>query len=272
MLEPPLTCGEVTIEIAAYNRSPPERLNMKKILFAFLLALSTIGAYAQVASPTPEADATAVATPSVQEQIKQLQDQLALAKLKAELATVNATPAAATIINNIVQAPPTIINNNNNNAAPAPASVVVAPVVVEVQPTPAPIVPARSPTAMQWILRVNDAFNNHNGSWVTQFTSGSINYFGHVNTSDNDILRDMANDDNTYLVGHSTYYPNTFEHEVSNEYSSHWTGPMMYDSITLYNEIQERYGRMHRFTERLTVGYTFVNNVTTIYALVMKVL
>jgi hypothetical protein len=259
---------------------------MKKLLFASLLALSTIGAYAQVASPTPAADATVVATPSVQEQIKQLQDQLALAKLKAEMATVNAaptpaptptTPAATTIINNIVQAPPTIINNNNNNAAPAPAPVVVqpvvvAPVVVEVQPTPAPIVPARYPAEMQWILRVNDAFNNHNGSWVTQFTSGSINYFGHVKASDNYILRDMANDDNTYLVGHSTYYPNTFEHEVSNEYSSHWTGPMMYDSITLYNEIQERYGRMHQFTERLTVGYTFVNNVTTIYALVMKVL
>jgi hypothetical protein len=257
---------------------------MKKILYASLLALWTIGAYAQVASPTPAADATVVATPSVQEQIKQLQDQLALAKLKAlkaELAAVNPTPtpnpAATTIINNIVQAPPTIINNNNNNAAPAPAPVVVqpvvvAPVVVEVQPTPAPVLRSQYPANMAWVLNVNDALNCHNSSWITQFTSGSINYFGHVKTSDSYILGDMANDANTYLLGHSTYYPDTFRHDVSDEYSSHWTGPMMYDSITLYNEIQERYGRTHRFTERLTVGYTFVNNVTTIYALVMKVL
>jgi hypothetical protein len=31
--------------------------------------------------------------------------------------------------------------------------------------------------------------------------------------------------------------------------------PMIYDSITLYSEAQERQGRLHKALTRLTVGY-----------------
>jgi hypothetical protein len=132
--------------------------------------------------------------------------------------------------------------------------------------------PVVEQSSAQRIMNVYEAYNRHDSQWITQFTSGSINYFGHNKTSNNYIIHDMANDANTYLVGHSTYYPATFTHEVSNEYSPRWTGPMVYDSITAYTEVQERNGRLHQATVRLTVGYTFINNVTTIYALVEKVL
>jgi hypothetical protein len=47
---------------------------------------------------------------------------------------------------------------------------------------------------------------------------------------------------------------------------------MIYDSITVYTEALENSGRMHRATERLTVGFTAEGESTTIYALVLKVL
>jgi hypothetical protein len=68
------------------------------------------------------------------------------------------------------------------------------------------------------------------------------------------------------------YYPDTFTHEISNEYSPHWNGPMIYDSINVYSVITETNGRIHRAMTRLTVGYTVNNGVLGIYALVMKVL
>jgi hypothetical protein len=63
-----------------------------------------------------------------------------------------------------------------------------------------------------------------------------------------------------------------FTHEVSGEYSAHWNGPMIYDSINVYSEVQERFGRLHRALTRLTVGYTVENGVPNIYGLVLKVL
>ncbi len=132
--------------------------------------------------------------------------------------------------------------------------------------------PPSYPSLMEWVVNVNDALSRHNYNYITRFTSGSINYFGHLRTSDAYVIRDMQNDAYHYFDSHSTYYPDTFTHEVSNEYSPRWSGPMIYDSITTYSETQEKGGRMHRATIRFTVGYTFVNNVTTIYALVMKVL
>jgi hypothetical protein len=69
-----------------------------------------------------------------------------------------------------------------------------------------------------------------------------------------------------------TYYPDTLTHEVSNEYSPHWVGPMLYDTISTYTEAREFNGRIHRATTRFTVGYTVVNWVTNIYAMVLKVI
>ena len=234
-----------------------------------LIALSTVGAaFAQTASPNPTPAAT-------QEDITRLEAQLKVAKLEAELAAAKGTPTPA---------PPTIIINNTvaptvqQNTPPPVAEIVQNPVVVEQAP---PVVveqhvvtppPPSYPSPMEWVVNVNDALSRHNYNYLTRFTSGSINYFGHLRTSDAYIIRDMQNDAYHYFDSNSTYYPDTFTHEVSNEYSPRWSGPMIYDSITTYSETQEKGGRMHRATIRLTVGYTFVNNATTIYALVMKVL
>jgi hypothetical protein len=246
--------------------------DMKKIILSSLIALSIVcAAFAQTATPTPPA--------TTQEDITRLEAQLKVAKLEAELAAVKGTPTPAP-----TPAPPTIIINNTvaptvqqNTPPPVPA-IVQNPVVVE-QPPPVvieqPVVtppPPSHPSLMEWVVNVNDALSRHNYNYITRFTSGSINYFGHLRTSDAYIIRDMQNDAYHYFDSNSTYYPDTFTHEVSNEYSPRWSGPMIYDSITTYSETQEKGGRMHRATIRLTVGYTFVNNATTIYALVMKVL
>jgi hypothetical protein len=174
-----------------------------------------------------------------------------VAKLEAELAAAKGPPTPAP-----TPAPPTIIINNTvaptvqQNTPPPVAAIVQNPVVIE-QPVVTPPPPSH-PSLMEWVVNVD--------------------YFGHLRASDAYIIRDMQNDAYRYFDSNSTYYPDTFTHEVSNEYSPRWSGPMMYDSITTYSETQEKGGRMHRATIRLTVGYTFVNNVSTIYALVMKVL
>jgi hypothetical protein len=85
------------------------------------------------------------------------------------------------------------------------------------------------------------------------------------------IIQDMLQDQHTYAWCRSVYYPSTFTHAVSHEYSPHWVGPMLYDSLTIYSEVQERYGRLHRARVRLTVGYTAIGGNYVIYALVLKV-
>jgi hypothetical protein len=67
-------------------------------------------------------------------------------------------------------------------------------------------------------------------------------------------------------------YPEKFTHEVSDEHSCRWDGPMIYDSITVYTEALENNGRLHKPTTRLTVGYTVQDQHISIYALVLKVL
>jgi hypothetical protein len=62
----------------------------------------------------------------------------------------------------------------------------------------------------------------------------------------------------------------SFRHEISNECSVRWNGPMIYDSITVYQEVWERNGIYHHANVRFTVGYTLPDN--RVYALVMKVL
>jgi hypothetical protein len=71
----------------------------------------------------------------------------------------------------------------------------------------------------------------------------------------------------------SVVYPETFTHEVSDEYSSRWDGPMIYDSITVYTEALENNGHLHKARTRFTVGYTIQGGQRiSIYALVLKVL
>src|ERR1700688_2172414 len=142
------------------------------------------------------------------------------------------------------------------------------------QESPAPI---RPPTAnpnknpASFIVSLSRAFDNHDWQTITRYTvSGSVNYFGHLRVSNAFIRQDMQGDARTYASDRSTVYPETFTHEVSDEYSSHWDGPMIYDSITVYTEALENNGRLHRAKTRLTVGYTVQDQHISIYALVLK--
>jgi hypothetical protein len=85
--------------------------------------------------------------------------------------------------------------------------------------------------------------------------SGLVNYFGHRHVTNTFIAQDMRNDSRNYAWVHSTVYPNTFSHEVSDQYSSYWSGPMIYDSINTSTEAMEKNGKLHKATTRLTVGY-----------------
>jgi hypothetical protein len=154
---------------------------------------------------------------------------------------------------------------------PAPAPPIVQPTP---EPTPVPTVVV-NPYADEFtfITNLNKALDTHNWNYVTRFTvSGHVNYFGHAKVSNDFIIKDMLDDDRNYSWVKSVIDPDSFTHEISNEYSPHWSGPMNYDSITEYTEARESNGRMHRATVRMTVGYTLVNGMPNIYALVLKVL
>ena len=142
--------------------------------------------------------------------------------------------------------------------------------------TPTPVPPAAtSETANPWdfIVSVDKALSGHNWRALAPYlVDGHVNYFGHRLATIQYIARDLESDAVNYPSSRMEYYPDTFTHEVSNEYSPHWTGPMLYDSINVYSVVTERNGRVHRALTRLTVGYTVNNGVPGIYALVMKVL
>jgi hypothetical protein len=65
----------------------------------------------------------------------------------------------------------------------------------------------------------------------------------------------MQGDARNYEWVHSTVYPDSFPHEVSDQYSSRWNGPILYDLINIYSEALERSGKLHKAMTRLTVGY-----------------
>jgi hypothetical protein len=144
------------------------------------------------------------------------------------------------------------------------------------QQPPAPIHPPTSnpnKNSASFIVALSQAFDNHDWQTITNYTmSGSVNYFGHLRASNAFIRQDMQGDARTYTSDHSTVYPETFTHQVSDEYSSRWDGPMIYDSIEMYSEALENNGHLHRARTRLTVGYTAQDQHISIYALVLKVL
>ncbi len=152
------------------------------------------------------------------------------------------------------------------------------PPVPVVEATPVPRLNSRESESQPdssalLILDVEKAVNSHDWRTLTGYTAdGLVNYFGRLHISNAYIQRDMEQDARTYSSAHSTRYLDTFTHVVSSEYSSHWNGAMLYDSINVYSEIRERHGRLHRAMSRLTVGYTLENGVPTIYSLTMKVL
>jgi hypothetical protein len=148
--------------------------------------------------------------------------------------------------------------------------------VVAKAPTPTQVVitPAQERDRggyLNWTYQVWEALSKHNSNFITSYTAdGQVNYFTHVHTFDPFIIADMADDARRYRQYHNTYNTDSFRHDISNEYSSRWNGPMIYDSITIYQEVWERNGVYHHAYVRFTVGYTLPDN--RIYALVMKVL
>jgi hypothetical protein len=115
------------------------------------------------------------------------------------------------------------------------------------------------------ILDVQKAINDHDWRTLTAYTAdGEVNYFGRLNTTNEYIRQDMQQDMQTYSSSHSIRYLNTFNRETA--------GNRVYDSITVYSEIQERRGRLHKALTRLTVGYTLTNGVPAIYFFELKVL
>jgi hypothetical protein len=138
----------------------------------------------------------------------------------------------------------------------------------------APETTTREQSPASFVIAVDQAFDNHDWQTLTRFTvDGLVNYFGHRFASNAYIARDMQGDARNYAWVHSTPYPNTFTHEVSDEYSAHWKGPMLYDSINVYSEALEKNGRFHKAMTRLTVGYTVDSDGgIAIYSLTLKVL
>lgn len=164
------------------------------------------------------------------------------------------------IVNNYIQVPPSVVV-----APPAP---VVAPAPVTV-PTP----PVEASHAWDFIMNVWHHYSDYDYQWLTGYTqSGQINYFGRLHASNISIANEMARDAVRYSQWHATYYPESFTHEVSDQYSSHWEGPMIYDNITMVSDVYETGVRWHHVTVRFTVGYTYVDGALKIYALVYKAL
>jgi len=145
----------------------------------------------------------------------------------------------------------------------------------QAQTTPSPTPPETRNTAQSdFVVMVNQAINNHDWRTLTGMTvDGLVNYFGHRHFQNAYITQDMQNDSQNYTWVHSTTYPNTFTHEVSDQYSSYWSGPMLYDSINVYSEALERNGKLHKALTRLTVGYVIDSSGrSAIYSLTLKVL
>jgi Trypsin-like peptidase domain len=144
-------------------------------------------------------------------------------------------------------------------------------------PSPPPIGTGTQPenaAQSNLVVAVNGAITNHDWRTLTNMTvNGLVNYFGHRHVTNAFIAQDMQNDSRNYAWVHSTAYPNTFSHEVSDQYSSYWSGPMIYDSINTYTEAMERNGKLHKATTRLTVGYVIdLSGHPAIYSLTLKVL
>jgi hypothetical protein len=148
---------------------------------------------------------------------------------------------------------------------------------VQATPQPAPTTSesqTENTAQANLVMTVNRALDNHDWRTLTAMTvNGLVNYFGHRHVTNSYIAQDMQNDSRNYAWVHSTVYPNTFAHEVSDQYSSYWSGPMIYDSINMYSEAMERNGKIHKATTRLTVGYVVDSSGRpAIYSLTLKVL
>jgi hypothetical protein len=159
------------------------------------------------------------------------------------------------------------------NATPQPIQVLRAETVAPEASSSAPAIQDGQENsfvnkALHWI-------STHNGSSLIHHTLDKrVNYFGSERTSNAFIEQDINSTAHArqmskpleiaheYLFDEPVLDTQRFTHEVSNEYSKNWVGPMLYDSI----DVHAKSG-----WARFTVGYTFINGTTSIYALVLKV-
>jgi hypothetical protein len=126
-----------------------------------------------------------------------------------------------------------------------------------------------------FVNKVLHWISTHNGSSLVRYTVDEhVNYFGGKRMPNAFIEQDV-NDSarvqhvskpleiaHAYLFDKQVLNTQNFTHEVSNEYSEHWVGPMLYDSL----DVQTQKGWV-----RFTVGYTVAEDTTAIYALVLKI-
>ena len=126
-----------------------------------------------------------------------------------------------------------------------------------------------------FIHDVLQLISTHNGSGLIHYTVDErVNYFGDVRMRNALIEHDVNGTAHplhaskpleiahAYLFDKPILNTKKFTHEISNEYSEHWVGPMLYDSL----DVQTQTG-----WARFTVGYTVVEDRTAIYALVLKI-
>jgi hypothetical protein len=165
-------------------------------------------------------------------------------------------------------------NNNVTTQTPQVTPAPAPPTVVVPVPVPAPEPTVTSVLTQTFVYQVAEALRVSDYAALAPYLADEhINYFGHRYASVDWIANDLQNDARRYAQVNYTYYPDSVTHEVSNEYSPKWYGPMIYDSVTFYQYAVERNGRAHDATIRFTVGYTRTpNNNLAIYALVCKVL
>jgi hypothetical protein len=241
-------------------RQPAPDFYMKHIILTGLIALSTVAAYADNVPVTPVEG----------HQYKVIDGQLV--DVTAPAPTPTPAPAPTPVP---APAQPTIVINNNVTTqtpqvtpAPAPETVVVPVPVPAPEPTVASVLTQTLVYQVAEALRVSDY-----ATLAPYLVDEHVNYFGHRHASLNWIANDLQNDARRYALVNYTYYPSSLDHEVSNEYSPKWYGPMIYDSINFYQHAIERNGRVHDATIRFTVGYTRTpDNHLAIYALVCKVI
>jgi thioredoxin-related protein len=136
-----------------------------------------------------------------------------------------------------------------------------------------PITTAPPASDHDFLLSIVRAMASYDWEVLTShFIDKQINYFGHRHASLDYIINDIQTDAKTFGKQNLTCYWDTFTHERSSEFSSSASERLYYDSVNIYAVIPERGGRTHRAMERLTVGYSDVNDRRTIYSMTLKVL
>ena len=193
---------------------------MKHFILTGLIAFSTVAAYADNVPVTPvEGHQYKV----LDGQLVDVTPTLVPTPTPAPASTPAPAPAQTTIVinNNVTTQTPQV------TPAPAPATVAVAVAVPVPVPAPEPEPTVTSVLTQTFVYQVAEVLRVSDYATLAPYlVDGHVNYFGHRYSSVNWIANDLQNDSRRYAVVNYTYYPNSLTHEVSDEYSPKWYGPM----------------------------------------------